>query len=465
MRAFKYKIFMIVVCLMLLVPFAGMIFWPTNETTENTVMASWPELLEDGKWNQDYLAQAGAYFENHFAFRQQFVTANAWIRGKILKTSATDQVIVGKEDWLYFQGTLDDYQGKNLLSDRELYVISHNLKLMQDYVESCGSRFILTVAPNKNSLYNDNMPDYFRKGTDTNRKRLTEKMAEMGVHYTDLYQTFADQEEVLYFKRDSHWNNKGALLAYRTLMNEMQKEHESYQNVPYQVEKNHVGDLDEMLYPLGAEPEEDYVYSTEQGYFYVNDVTDNMDDWIETENPSEEGTLLMYRDSFGESLLPFLAEETRNGYFSRLVPYNLTQVEEYAPDYVIVERVERKIAAFATEAPIMEPLLTENITALEVQTDTSLEAEKSGSYLMIKGQIDEQYITEETEVCIQVRDSLTSETKTYPAFGTLTKEGDGNGYQVYLKGTSVPQGDIHINVIAVNRGQNVIVASKDITWN
>ncbi len=465
MKEWKDKIFIVIVSLILLIPFVGMVFWPTNETTENTVMAKWPKVTEEGKWNRDYLAQAGEYFEDHFAFRQQFVTANALLRGRILKTSATDQVVVGKEDWLYFGGTLDDYQGKNLLSERELYAVVHNLKLMQDYVESCGSRFILTVAPNKNSLYNSNMPDRYKKGTDSNLKRLTARMTREGIHYVDLYQTFDSQEEVLYFKRDSHWNNKGAVLAYRTLMDKMQKEHESYLNVPYETVREHIGDIDAMLYPLASREEEDYQYRKEWEFSYINEVKDNMDDWIETANPAKEGTLLMYRDSFGESLLPFLAEEMGEGYFSRLVPYNLTQVEEYIPDYVIVERVERKLAAFATEVPIMEPLPADNIYAPEMKTDTTVEAEKSGSYLMVKGHVEEQYLEDDTDIYVQVRDSLTSQTKTYPVFYTLTKEGDGNGYQVYLKGSSVPVGDLHISVIAAGEGQNMVIASEDITWN
>ena len=40
----------------------------------------------------------------------------------------------------------------------------------------------------------------------------------------------------------------------------------------------------------------------------------------------KDGSMLMYRDSFGESLLPFVADEIGQGYFSRLVPYNLTQI-------------------------------------------------------------------------------------------------------------------------------------------
>lgn len=462
MKKIDYLIYMIVIVIILLIPFAGMTFWPTNETTENTVLAEWPHLVEEGEWNQDYLADMGTYFEDHFAFRQNFVTANALLYGKVFKTSTTDQVVVGEKDWLYYSGTLDDYLGKNLLSQRERYAIVHNLKIIQEYVESKGSQFVLMIAPNKNSLYNEDMPYYCQEGNETNLDLLSEMLKEAGVSYLDLYKLFEEQEDILYFKRDSHWNNKGAVLVYNAMMKEFEKSHETYLNVPYTLEKIHSGDLDEMLYPLAVELEEEYVYDKERKYSYLTDVVDDMDDWIETENLEKTGTLLMYRDSFGESLLPFLADEFEHGYFSRLVPYNLTQVGMYNADYVVIERVERRLSAFAEEAPIMDALQTENLLGVEAKTNTTLNLEKNASYFLISGRVDENHISEDTEIFVSIRDNETMQTTTYIPFYTITDDGDGNGYQMYLNDTFVPQsGSVHINVIVQNAGENRIVVSKD----
>ena len=460
----RYLVYIGIVCVILLTPFAGMTFWATDETAENTVLAEWPSLTKDGNLNREYLSGMGEYFEDHFAFRQQLVTANAVLRGKIFKESATPKVVVGTDDWLYFNGTLDDYQGKNLMDERQLSMLTHNLKLIQQYVESQGSGFIFTVAPNKNSLYNENMPFYYQKGNESNLANLTERMKTAGISYLDLYELFQAEEDVLYFQRDSHWNNRGAILAYNALLDYMGKEHETYLNVPYEEEAVHTGDLDEMLYPLAYEPETDYIYDKEWKYRYVNDVTDHMDDWIETVNPGKEGTVLMFRDSFGESLLPFVAEEVGRGYFSRLVPYNLTQTEQYRPNCVVIEKVERNLIDFIEEAPIMEPVQTNVLTAPEAETDSSISTEKAGSYLMIKGQIDETYVSEETEIYVTLRNKQTMETKTYPVFYVM-EEKSGNGYQVYLKGSSLQPGDYRISTILQNAGQTMGVASADVTWN
>ena len=466
MKKKGYLLYIIIVFAILLVPFLGMSFWATDRTTENTTLSEWPAFVKDGKPNINYLEDMGDYFEDHFAFRLQMLTANAMIWSKGFDTSTTDQVVTGKDDWLYFSGTMDDYTGRDLLSDRELKAIVHNLSLMDSYVEFCGGRLIVTVAPNKNTLYNSAMPYYYQKGETSNLERLVPLLEEAGIEYVDLTETFQNEDEVLYFKRDSHWNNKGALLAYNAVMDAMGREHETYANVPTVTEKDHIGDIDEILYPLAAEPEENIYYSKDWGFDYVNDVTDNMDEWIETVNPDKDGTLLMYRDSFGESILPFFADEYNKAYFSRLVPYNMENLIQYQPDTVIVERVERQIDAFATEIPVMESPKVENLRPLEVKTDTTLKTEQNGSYLVVSGTVDQKYVNEDTQIYVAVSSEDRSSISTYDAFYTLTNSGDGNGYQIYLRDTSLPSEKIHIDVITSDQDGQWIVKSDDreIEW-
>ena len=92
MKNKRYLIFIILVWIVLIVPFAGMTFWPTNTTSENTVLAEWPAIKNEDGWNKDYLSEMGEYFEDHFAFRQYFVTANAVIRSRTVKSQATSQL-------------------------------------------------------------------------------------------------------------------------------------------------------------------------------------------------------------------------------------------------------------------------------------------------------------------------------------------------------------------------------------
>ncbi|MCD8109417.1 MAG: hypothetical protein LUE14_04870 [Clostridiales bacterium] len=456
-------IYIVLILILLVIPFAGMSFWATDSTTENRELAEWPSLTEDGTVNLSYLEDVGTCLEDHLAFRSQMLTANALIWGAGFRTSTTDQVIVGKGDWLYYGGTLDDYTGEDLLSDRELRAVVHNLSLMQDYVEEQGSEFVLVIAPNKNTLYNDFMPYYYSEGETNNLENLVPLLADAGIQYVDLVEAFSAQEEVLYFHRDTHWNNAGALLVFSTVMDQIGKEHETYRNVPYEIRTDHIGDIDELLYPLAAQAEDNVYYDIVRGYQYVNEVEDDMDSWIETENTDRQGVLLMYRDSFGESLLPFFADEYNMAYFSRLVPYDLCNVDDYHPDTVIVERTERKIAAFATEIPMMEGPVTENLSAPERETETTLTAEMDGSWLILRGLIDEACMGDNTDIYVAVSDSNRTQTVTYETFYTLTNSGGGNGYWLYVKQSSLPSDEIHVNIIVSDGSQRWIVKTEDIS--
>ena len=83
MKRMESRIFVAACLALCLLPFIGMVAAPTNTTTENRKLASFPEFKEEGKWNWEWLSQAGAYFEEHFAFRPYFVTADSEIMGGI----------------------------------------------------------------------------------------------------------------------------------------------------------------------------------------------------------------------------------------------------------------------------------------------------------------------------------------------------------------------------------------------
>lgn len=465
MKHKKYMLFIVAVWCILVLPFAGMAFWATNETSENKELATFPKFDTEHPLEQKYLHELGEYFEDHFAFRPYLVTANAWLHSHLLKSSTTNQVIPGTDDWLYFHGTLSDYQGKNLFTERENFSILHNLHLIQNYVQAQGSQFLLMVPPNKNTLYDEHMPYYLQKGEDSNLKRLTKRFQQEGIADVGLYEKFAKEEDTLYFKRDSHWTTKGAYLAYIWLMEKTGLPFDTYENIPYTMEPIHEGDLDKMLYPKAVQKEDDMVYQKEPTFQYVTPVENNMAEWIETENPNKDGSILMYRDSFGESFIPFVADAFGKGYFTRLVPYNLLQVEQYQPDVVVIEKVERNLDDFITDIPIMEPPQTENIQTAKEDICAEVSAEQAGSFLKISGELAQANIQADTEIYVAITDLQTNTTKTYETFYTASQQRDAGGYQLYLRGSSLPTaGTIRCDVLAVDKEDARIIAKTEVTF-
>ena len=427
-----YSILFFAVCLC---PSVGMLVTKPETSSENRQLSEFPSVkTEEGKWNVEWLSQVGDYFQEHFAFRNELVTGNALLHGKVLQTSTADGVIQGKNDWLYYKDSLDDYLGQDLLSDRSLYNIAHMLSMTQEALNEKGVKFLFTIAPNKNSLYDENMPYYdsLKVTDETNRERLTQVLKQEGVSYADLYQAFTEQDEVLYHARDSHWNNKGAALAADVLMSALEKEHDSYENEPYEVRRDSIGDLDTMLYPLATTADDEVYYDKEMTYAVVGEIGSNFDPRITTVNPVKEGSLVMYRDSFGNALLPYMADAYANAYFSRGIPYQLNDVDTNAADTVIIERAER----FLPEMSQFPPVLAASEVTLDAEEETLAEdgaidvkMKPQGTVVQVSGCIREGYLDTDSQIDLRINGAV------YEAFPMDVAQGEelnDNGFCLYL---------------------------------
>ena len=117
---------------------------------ENRELAELPQFYtEDTEINVNWLREMGDYFQEHFFMRNEMVTANALVMGKVLGTSSVDNVIQGTDGWLYYKDSLSDYQGTELLSDRSLYNIAHSLSMMKDYLEQKGVQMVFRLELRK----------------------------------------------------------------------------------------------------------------------------------------------------------------------------------------------------------------------------------------------------------------------------------------------------------------------------
>ena len=147
----KYKLYIVIFMVMCILPFAGMAVAKTETTTENRTMAAFPSFMEEGKWNVNYLQDLGAYFEDHYAFRNLLVSVDSQIQAKLFKTSNMDTVIVGKNDWLYYTASLDNYLGQNLMSDQEVYnSLVQNYEIMK---KELGSIMAYSALGKKEEAY------------------------------------------------------------------------------------------------------------------------------------------------------------------------------------------------------------------------------------------------------------------------------------------------------------------------
>lgn len=445
----KSFIFILACMAVCLLPLAGMAVRPTTVSTENRAMSDFPDLKrEDGGWNQEFFREFEKYFNEHFAFRNELVYADAVIQTSLFQVSSVDTVTYGKDGWLYYTSTLDDYLGTSRMTDRQIYSLAHNLSLVWQYVEEAGSDFLLAVPPNKNTLYGEHMPYYDSWIVDPahNVDLLAVRLQELGIPCADLPELFRSENEVLYLKRDSHWNMKGAVLAYNCIMDALGYVHEDYGDTPVSRVKDEDGDLNRMLYTLYGEKELNYRYDMEQKYTCTNGAESVEDPWIETEGGTGNGTLLMFRDSFGNTLLPLIADQFEKAWFTKEVPYGLESLmEQYHPDTVIFEKVERNLSEYISMPPIISGVETE-ISRIEESVESHAEISVKSldhdfNYYKISGKVDEELLGDETDILVRINDTY------YKAYHIGC-----NGYELYVKKEKIQTWPAELEVLTEDQG-------------
>ena len=470
--------FLVVAFVLMAVPFAGMLWARTDATTENRELAPDPELImEDGSVNVGILADLGAYFEDRFACRNELVTAHSRLR-ELLGVSSTDQVVGGRNEWLYYGGTLPDYLGQSALTDRALDNIAHNLGIIRGYAESHGARFVFTIAPNKNTLYPGAMPYYYIRSTQPgNAERLKERLAEEGVRYVNLFEALDDERKAQegnagdadsvkakdsasageshgdgwYLKRDTHWNNKGALVAAKAIDDALGRDVLELSLEEGLAREDFTGDLESILHPVGARVEANWYY---EGYndaasfsgdlwrYEKGGQTSDAEIVTNSAAPGADGALLMFRDSFGNALVPYFSAEYERAVYSKLVPYNIALLASVDAEAVVIERAERHIPDLATSAPLMpSPVLaSKTLPKLPDQVDargsgTSLRIEKNGPYAVLSGNVDPRLANGDWRIVVEI-EGADRPSKIYDAFWVSAIDDRGRsddfGYQVNM---------------------------------
>lgn len=464
-----YSTLFIGICL---VPVALIPFSNSDGTAENRALTEMPSVkTEDGKINFEYFSQFENFFSEHFAFRQNFVTVDGKLKAEFFDTSANDDVIVGKDDWLYYAYTTDDYMNISTLSDRAINNIHHNISMLSDYCLANDAFFIFTVAPNKNSVYPEYMPSRFIKTENTsNLERFnsvytthSDEWFKMMISSTIIpddvkqqvqYFTYCDLKNVLidakadsvipvYHKTDTHWNSRGALVARNALLDIFSEDFDTFSSAPYKAVKSWSGDLAEMVYPSDVPLDYQVEYDIDYTYSYMGRFRGFDDISIQTICEGKDRSLLMYRDSFGEAILPFMAESFGSAEFSRAVPYKTDSIANGTVDTVILEIVERNLGDLQKYAPVMPAPVVDDTTYNAIITEPTvvsqensitIKCDDSGSYLHIYGELCDEFFKDNSS-----RIFVTANGVNYEAFNAFedkllkrTEEINDNGFSLYI---------------------------------
>jgi alginate O-acetyltransferase complex protein AlgJ len=327
---------------------------------ENRRLAGFPSLSEG--FSQRYLGRLEAFFNDHFGFRRSLIYAKLEVEARLGLDEPSGLVVKGRNNWLYItdSGAMENYRGRTHLTEAQLSEWKTLLEQRQSTLAARGIKYLFVIAPDKQEIYPEYLPA--RVVRERNYTALDEFLAYMrqncAVRILDLRKplTAAKQHnQMLYYKSDTHWNLLGACVASQAIVSELTNDFPrlrpaSLNDFEWSWEWAAGGDMARLLGlrdfreqgvfshpraplpPPTIEPTLAYNATNIQVPQVARAVTTSQTGW---------GRALVFRDSFGHGLIPFLGNSFSNAVYLWTAEIDQPAVDSEKPDVVISEMCER----------------------------------------------------------------------------------------------------------------------------
>jgi alginate O-acetyltransferase complex protein AlgJ len=303
--------------------------------------------------------QFGKWFEDHFGLRSDLIRWYGITRYFWMGVSPSSNVMVGRDGWLFYSedGGLPDYTNNEPLTERELSDWRTMIAREAAWCRARGITYLFTFTPDKHVIYPEQFTPSVKQISPLSRMdQVFTAAADTGA-MLDLRQRLiaARGQERLYHLTDTHWNQRGAYLAYEQIIEAL---HMRLPAVGPPLARDafeasiRVGngmDLARMIGLSRVLKEEDLRLQPKAGRSYTVIVPEDGyatggDPLIITEKPgSALPRMVMFRDSFTSSLAPFLSEHFSRAVYLWQNNFDAQVIEQEKPDVVIHQMVGRHL--------------------------------------------------------------------------------------------------------------------------
>ncbi|MBI5142840.1 MAG: hypothetical protein HZA20_11730 [Nitrospirae bacterium] len=342
---------------------------PATAGAENRTLADKPELLRRPgigavlKFRREF----EKYFNDNFGFRNELVRLNGAAHIRLAGISPTQRVIVGKDDWLFYDDpndgvSLKDFRGEASFTKEELRRIGDKFAAINDRLNAGNISFMVVIAPNKHTVYPEKLPSssLTRRGRITRADQVREALIAAGIDVVDLRDKLLSGKGrypfPLYLLTDTHWNSLGAFLGYEEIMTRIGNRHPVV--APMQLDdfamNSHAnggtGDLAGFINVKGLM--RDTVMSLKpQTALRAKSVKVDYESMTGRKSVASEvddprlPRLIMFRDSFADALIPYLSENFSRSVYIWKPVIDFSVIGREQPDIVIYEVVERYLGS------------------------------------------------------------------------------------------------------------------------
>lgn len=284
----------------------------------------------------------------------------------------SDQVAEGQDKWLFYKSKTDgdsisDFEGTGLHTPEEMEQVAQAALNTQEEIEKRGIRFVILVAPNKENVYSEYMPEIYKHAEISRTDILIEYLQNKGVNIVSPKKELLEEhsEHQLYYRYDTHWNQLGAYIGVRdTLQNwnisipELSDRNISAESINGNY---HYGCDDDLAKLVGLRS----VFSDETDYEIDGNVPM---DWTQfkieqdneiishfhNDNAAVSSGILLVGDSFRSAMVPALKEQFEDVYVVHRLFYSPDMIDDIAPEYMIAEYVERQSYTIADIESLIE---------------------------------------------------------------------------------------------------------------
>jgi alginate O-acetyltransferase complex protein AlgJ len=338
---------------------------PAFELVENRALAARPALTGDPNALAAFPARFEAYFNDQFGFRKRLIHWLNTMKVVYLGVSPSPKVILGEQDWL-FHGDLylDYYRAVAPLSMQKLERWRRLLEERRDWLASRNIPYLLVFVPIKSTIYPEYMPSVYNRLSA--RSRLDQLIAHLKSHSTltilDLRAPLlaAREEGLLYYRTDTHWNNRGAYVGYVKIAEALSTWFTGLVPLPRAALREETrlepGKNLALMLAMSDHYRERYTDIRSSTPTLARLVPEPPLPQMPPRNPGGGGPdiiyehpdkklprAVMFRDSFATWLIPLVAEHFQRIVFSWQYTLDRALVEKEKPDVVIQEIVERAL--------------------------------------------------------------------------------------------------------------------------
>jgi alginate O-acetyltransferase complex protein AlgJ len=303
-----------------------------------------------------------AWFEDHFGLRSTLVRWYGETRVFLLDMSPTPSVVKGREGFYYYADdqAIEDYVSESPLTAQALANWREALVRARQWLEARGIAYVFLVAPDKHVVYPEYMPASIRRIGPVSRTDQFYRSMEDLRFLVDVRPPLlqAKAGERVFQKTDTHWNDRGAFVAYTAIIEAVRAQvpavlppwpRADFDAVARETQgkdlagmmglKRVLNEEDLLLVPRrtrqarvvepsGAEP------IAEEGR-------------LVTEIPgSSLPRAVIFRDSFTSRLVPFLSQHFSRAVYLWQNDFDAAAVQSEHPDVVVQEIVGRHLYNF-----------------------------------------------------------------------------------------------------------------------